>query len=128
MRLALDYTQRLNLHALMGAQRASVDELRMFWRLQDMINLTPEERDAIGYKTSQVGGQVQVQWDSGKNLPVQEYEFKDDEFQRLSKMVREGQSGFLIGADRIWLEPLLAQFDGGGMPPTRVNGQATNAG
>jgi len=112
MKLTLDYTQRLNLHALMGAQRASVDELRMFWRLQDEIALTPEEKDAIGYKTIQANGQVQVQWDVGKNLPVQDYEFKEEEFQRLGKMVREWQPGFLIGADRVWIEPLLAQLDG----------------
>jgi hypothetical protein len=128
--LTLDYTQRLNLHALMGAQRASVDELRTFWRLQDQIELTPEEKEAIGYKTVQANGQVQVQWDVGKDLPARTYEFKDEEFQRLGRMVREWQPGFLIGADRVWIEPLLAQLDGAGQqgqlsPP---NGRTTMAG
>ena len=50
MTLTLDHTQRLNLHALMGAQRASVDEVRLWWRLQDMIDLTPEERTQINYR------------------------------------------------------------------------------
>ena len=112
MKLSLDYTQRLNLHALMGAQRVSVDDLRMFWRLQDMIQLTNEEKNTINYRTVQQNGMVQVQWDAISDLPVREYEFQPDEFQRLGKMVREWQPGFLIGVDRQWMEPLMAQLDG----------------
>lgn len=125
MKLTLDYTQRLNLHALMGAQRAALDDLRTFWRLQDLIDLTPDERAAINYRTIQQNGQAMVQWDSGKSLPVKEYELADPEFQRVSKMVREWQPGFLIGADRHWIEPLMAQLDGAA---AKVNGPATSAG
>lgn len=112
MKLFLDYTQRLNLHALMGAQRASVDDLRMFWKVQDMIELAEEEKQAIGYKvTSQPNGAVQVQWDVDKELPVREYELRDEDVQRLRRMMREWQPGFLIGADRRWIEPLMMQLD-----------------
>src|SRR5215813_10291078 len=113
MKLSLDYTQRLNLHALMGTQRASVDDIRLFWRLQDLINLTADEKAAINYRTvPQANGTVQVQWDARENLPVLEYEFQAEEFQRLGKMFKEWQSGFLIGPYRPWLEPLLNQLDG----------------
>ena len=112
MTLSLDYTQRLNLHALIGAQRGSVDELRMWWRLQDRIELSTEEKEAVGFKVIEQNGQSLVQWDAQKTVPVKEYEFKDDEFQRLGKAVKEWPSGFLTGLDRKWIEPLLQQLDG----------------
>lgn len=112
MKLTLDYTQRLNLHALMGAQRASLDEMRMLWRLQDQIELTAEEKAAIDYKVVEQNGQSQVLWNPNKNLPLKEYELADVEFQRMARTLREWQPGFLIGADRRWIEPLMAQFDG----------------
>lgn len=112
MKLMLDYTQRLNLHALMGAQRASLDDLRMLWKLQDRIDLSTEERTAIHYKVQQVNGMQQVSWDTGKTLPPQGYDFSEPEFARLSKMLKEWQPGFMIGSDRQWLEPLMAQLDG----------------
>jgi hypothetical protein len=112
MKLTLDYTQRLNLHALMGAQRVNVDELRLYWRLQDMIELTAKEKLLINYRTFQQNGQQQVQWDMGRDVLPQDYEFAPDEIQRIARMVREWQPGFLPGADRQWIEPLLTQLDG----------------
>jgi len=47
MKLVLDDTQRLNLHALMGAQRCSVDDVRFWWKLQDRIDLSDKELEAI---------------------------------------------------------------------------------
>jgi hypothetical protein len=126
MKLSLDYTQRLNLHALMGAQRASVDDLRMLWKLQDRIDLSTREKTAINYRVQLVNGMQQVQWDVTKSLPIEEYEFNEQESARLTKILKEWQPGFLIGADRQWLEPLLAQIDG--LPEGRVDGKASSAG
>lgn len=123
MKLTLDHTQRLNLHALMGAQRATLDDLRMLWKLQDKIELQPEEKKFINYRTVQQGGMQQVAWDVDKKLPVIDYEFTDSEFARLSKMMREWQPGFMIGADRQWLEPLMAQLDG--LAESKPDGKAT---
>lgn len=122
MKLLLDHTQRLNLHALMGAQRATLDDLRLLWKLQDRIELSAQEKTSINYRIQQVNGMQQVMWDTSKALPPAEYEFSDPEFARIQKMMREWQPGFLIGADRQWLEPLMAQLDGALVP----DGKATS--
>jgi hypothetical protein len=127
MKLSLDHTQRLNLHSLMGAQRASLDDLRMFWKLQDRIDLSAQEKAAINYKVQLVNGMQQVQWDVSKVLPLEVYEFNEQESARLTKMLKEWQPGYLIGADRQWLEPLLAQIDGL-LPEGKVDGKAAGAG
>jgi hypothetical protein len=119
MKLSLDHTQRLNLHALMGAQRASVDEVRLWWRLQDMIDLSAEEKVKIGYRLERVGEMMQPVWDPVKILPVREYELTADEFAKVERIIREWQPGFVAAADRRWLEPLLAQFE-----PASPNGHA----
>lgn len=123
MKLALDYTQRLNLHALLGAQRAALDDIRTYWRLQDLIELSADEKAAINYHTAtQSNGQSLVQWDAekAKATPVREIELQEAEFQKIVKVVKEWQPGFLIAADRVWIEPLLAQLEG--MPASKVNG------
>jgi hypothetical protein len=111
MKLSLDHTQRLNLHALMGAQRTTVDEVRMWWRLQDMIDLSPEERRTINYRIETLGGMQQPTWDVDKRLDPREFEFSADEFKKLERIIKEWQSGFFASADRRWLEPLLIQLD-----------------
>ena len=50
MKLILDHTQRLNLHALLGAQRADVGSIRAIWAIQDKVALADEEEAAIGLK------------------------------------------------------------------------------
>ena len=47
MTLTLDHIQRLNLHALLGAQRGDVATIRALWALQDKLGLTPDEEKAI---------------------------------------------------------------------------------
>jgi hypothetical protein len=127
MKLNLDYSQRLNLHALMGAQRASLDDLRMLWKLQDRIALSDQEKAAIRYRVEQTGGGQQVMWDVDvtKSLPLGEYEFNEQESARLLKMLKEWQPGYQIGADRGWLEPLLLQVEGEPDPnKAKVDGKA----
>jgi len=43
----LDHTQRLNLHALLGAQRADVGSIRAIWAVQDRIALGADEEKAL---------------------------------------------------------------------------------
>ena len=56
MKLMLDHTQRLNLHALLGAQRADVGSIRAIWAIQDRIALDADEEIALGLKREIVGG------------------------------------------------------------------------
>jgi len=57
MKLTLDHTQRLNLHALLGAQRADVGSVRAIWAVQDKLALDADEETAIELKRELVGGQ-----------------------------------------------------------------------
>ena len=117
MTLKLSYTQRLNIHALMGQQRCSVDEVRIYWRLQDEIKLSKEEERAINYKLVAVNGgpPQQATWDITEDAPSA-YDFSADDYARIRKVIKEWQPGFLTTADRLWLEPLLAQFDASDKP------------
>jgi hypothetical protein len=114
--LCLDSTQRLNVHALIGMQRATVDEMRAFWKIQDAIDLSSEEKQAIGYHVQQVDGRQQIGWETGRTLAPKEYQFTQDEVQKIADVVKKWQSGYQIGADRIWLEPLLGQLENGASP------------
>jgi len=115
MKLLLDSTQRLNLHALMGAQRCSVDEVRIYWKLQDKIDLSDAEKTAIDYKLIGPEGQQQPTWKMNGEAP-KEYEFSKEEFDRIKKVMKEWQQGFMTSPDRRWLEPLLDQFESADKP------------
>jgi hypothetical protein len=106
----------LNLHAIIGAQRASVDDMRLYWRVQDRIDLSYEEKEAIGYQVRQQNGQSQIAWDSNCGLAPKEFEFSPDEVQKLQNIIKQWQAGYQIGGDRIWLEPLLGQLENGSAP------------
>ena len=62
MKLTLDHTQRLNLHALLGAQRADVGSIRAIWALQDKIALDAQEEKTIGVKRDITNGMERVVW------------------------------------------------------------------
>jgi hypothetical protein len=111
MILTLDHVQRLNLHALMGAQKASVDEMRALWRMQDRIDLSAEEKEAINYRVVEQNGNLIPVWDPGKRLPASEYEFNTEEVARIDRIIKNWQPGFVAAADRAWLEPLLCQIE-----------------
>jgi hypothetical protein len=119
MELSLNETQRLNLHFMMGSQRGSVDEIRLWWRLQDSIALSDEEKKAINYRTVKVGDVEQPTWETA-HVKARRFEFTTDEVGKLERLVREWQFGYTAG-DRAWLEPLLAQLE-----PPKVNGSGTD--
>jgi hypothetical protein len=62
MKLTLDHTQRLNLHALLGAQRADVGSIRAIWAVQDKIALDAEEAKTLGIKREVTNGLERVVW------------------------------------------------------------------
>jgi len=106
MKLMLDHTQRLNLHALLGAQRADVGFIRAIWAVQDRIALDAGEEKAVEVKREMVAGQERVVWNPALSIPAKEFEFTDAEIARIRTAI-ETWSAYAAGADRNWLEPLL---------------------
>jgi hypothetical protein len=106
MKLTLDHTQRLNLHALLGAQRADVGSIRAIWSIQDRIALDAGEEKTIELKREMVAGQERVVWNPALSLPAREFEFSDTQFARLRAAIQAWDS-YGVAADRRWLQPLV---------------------
>src|ERR1019366_4996643 len=106
MKLTLDHAQRLNLHALLGAQRADVGSIRAIWAVQDKIALDADEEKAIELKREIVSGQERVLWNPVLSVPANEFEFTDVESARI-KVAIETWDAYGAAADRRWLEPLV---------------------
>ena len=106
MILILDHTQRLNLHALLGAQRADVGSIRAIWAIQDRIALDADEEKALEVKREMVAGQERVVWNPSLSLQAKEFEFSDPEAARIKAAIETWDS-YGANADRRWLEPLV---------------------
>jgi hypothetical protein len=119
MIVKLDHQQRLNLIALMGTQRGNVAELRLFWDLQDRLELNDEERAAIRYRVAVQNGVEVPSWDPEAKLPVLEYEISEVEGQRLRRVIEEWPH-FLTAMDRKWILPLLDQLPAAAPAPTSM--------
>ncbi len=109
MKLTLDHTQRLNIHALLGAQRADVGSIRAIWAVQDKIALDPAEEDSLELKREMAGGQERVAWKPSLSIPAKEFDFADTEVARIKAAI-ETWDGYGVNADRHWLQPLLIQI------------------
>ena len=109
MKLLLDHTQRLNLHALLGAQRADVGSIRAIWAIQDRIALDPDEERAVELKRDIVAGQERVVWNPALSIPAEEFEFTAAETTRIKAAVTAWDS-YGATSDRHWLEPLVSEL------------------
>ena len=106
MKLTLDHTQRLNLHALLGAQRADVGSIRAIWSIQDRIALDTDEERAVEVKREMVAGQERVVWNPARSIPAKDFEFSDPELARMKAAIQTWDS-YGVNADRRWLQPLV---------------------
>ena len=106
MKIQLDHVQRLNLHALLGAQRNDVSTIRALWALQDKLALSLEEEKAIELKREFVAAQERVVWNAARTVPVREFELTEQELARIQGAL-EAWTSYVANADRRWLEPLL---------------------
>jgi hypothetical protein len=106
MKLTLDHTQRLNLHALMGAQRADVGSIRAIWNVQDRVALDADEEKAVELKREMIAGQERVVWNPALSIPAKDFEFTDPEVARIKAAIQTWDS-YAANTDRRWLEPLL---------------------
>ena len=107
MKLTLDHTQRLNLHALLGAQRADVGSIRAIWSVQDRIALDADEEKAVELKREMVAGQERVVWNPALSIPAKDFEFTDPEVARIKAAIQTWDS-YGANLDRRWLEPILS--------------------
>jgi hypothetical protein len=87
MKLTLDHTQRLNLHALLGAQRADVGSIRAIWADQDRIALDADEEKAVEVKREIAASQERVMWNPALSLAAKEFEFSDPEVARIKAAI-----------------------------------------
>ncbi|MCC6362148.1 MAG: hypothetical protein IT165_01410 [Bryobacterales bacterium] len=108
MKLTLDHTQRLNLHALLGAQRADVGSIRAIWSIQDRIALDVDEENAVQLKRETIAAQEHVVWNPALSIPAKEFEFSNAEIARM-RTALQGWDRYGASSDRHWLEPLLNQ-------------------
>ena len=109
MTINLSYIQRLNLGALLGAQRAAATALRVIWRLQDRLSLTLEEEAAISLTRAVVDNSERLTWNAAQAsvAPVREFWFTDMESVQVKQAL---ESAGFTGADRQWLQPLIEAF------------------
>lgn len=109
MKIELDHIQRLNLHALLGAQRGDLATIRALWKLQDKVALSPDEEQAIELKRDFVGGRERVVWNPASSIPTKELDLSGAELSRMRTAI-ENWTAFGVSTDRRWLEPLLKAF------------------
>jgi hypothetical protein len=109
MKLMLDHTQRLNLHALLGVQRVDVGSIRPIWALQDKLALDEFEEKAIGLRCETINGKELKVWDPSLTIPVKELDLAATEVVRIKAAI-EVWASFSVATDRRWLEPLLETF------------------
>jgi hypothetical protein len=106
MKLTLDHTQRLNLHALLGAQRADVGSIRAIWAVQDRVALDADEKTAVELKREIVAGKEHVVWNPDRSVAAKDFEFTDAEIARIKAAIQTWDS-YGVNADRRWLKPLV---------------------
>ena len=112
MKLTLDHTQRLNLHALLGAQRADVGSIRAIWAVQDRLALDASEEERIELKREMVNGAERTVWNPTLSVPPQDFVFSDVEAARIKAAIQMWDS-YSANADSRWFQPLVeALFPG----------------
>jgi hypothetical protein len=107
MKLTIDHTQRLNLHAFLGAQRAEVGSIRAICAVQDRIALDADEEKTVELKREMVAGQERVVWNPALYIPAKEFEFSELDVTRIEAALQTRDS-YGVAADRRWLQPIVS--------------------
>lgn len=109
MILNLDHSQRLHLiTALDGMEAVGRREGYAVCRLQEKLELTDQEREAIGWKRVTVdGGREVALWNNNGSTP-QEYDFPEDDIKRICNAI--DKYPVIMGRDKHWWVPLTAQL------------------
>lgn len=109
MILHLDHSQRLHLiSALDGVENIGRREGFAVCRLQEKLELTDQEREAIGWRKVTVdGGREVALWNSNGSSP-HEYDLSEDDIKRLCNAI--DKYPVVLARDKNWWLPLTAQL------------------
>lgn len=118
MVLSLDASQRLNLVAILdGLECPGRREGFAVCRLQEKLDLTDQEREAIGWrKLKSPDGREYVMWNSNGTFDRREYDLAEDDVQRICRAM--DKFPVVLGRDKSWWLPLTAQLP----EPEEANG------
>lgn len=111
MTLTLDHNQRLNLVAMLEALECQGRrEAFAVCDLQKQIDLSDDERNAIGWRKSRApDGREFILWNSQQNgVAPRAYELSEADTARVCRAF--DQYHVVLGRDRSWWEPLAAQL------------------
>jgi hypothetical protein len=109
--LDLTANQRLNIFAIVEGREGTAAEFRLYSKIMDKLELSEEEKDAIGYKEQELpDGQVMriIPEGKGDDNP-KTISFEDAEFSKLKELF-SGRIPRLNLGHRKWLMPLLDQL------------------
>jgi hypothetical protein len=106
MNIQLDHIQRLNLHALLGAQRGDVATIRAIWTLQDRLALDPDEENSIELTREYIDGRERVVWNPTRAIPLKEFQLTDQDVALVTAAL-ETWGSYSANGDRRWLQPLI---------------------
>src|SRR5215831_6021068 len=110
MTLNLDANQRLNLVAILDALECQGRrEAFAVCRLQEKIDLSDQEREAIGWRKQRApDGREFVMWNMNGAISTGEFDLSDDDITRICNAV--DKYPVVLGRDKHWWLPLTAQL------------------
>lgn len=108
--LSLDYNQRLNIIAMLDALEVQGRrEGFAICALQERIDLTDEERTAIGWRKNALSdGREYITWHAANGSAAQNYELTETDIARIIRAVDNYR--VVMGRDGLWWKPLVAQL------------------
>lgn len=115
--LQLDVPQRMNIVFMLdNLECPGRREVYAVCRLQEQLQLSDEEREAVGYqRIVQPNGQIYQAWQvNSASQAIKDYDVSDDDIQRLCRAI--DQFRMVPMRDRMWYEPLIKQLP----PPAEI--------
>lgn len=117
MTLTLDHNQRLNLIAMFDRiETVGRREGFAICRLQEKLELSDQEREAVGYrKIKTPEGHEALQWNAN-GLEARSYDLSEDDLTRICNVL--DKYPVMLGRDKHWWLPLAVQLP----EPAETNG------
>jgi hypothetical protein len=106
----LTLAQRLRLALLIGEQKGTVAQIRLWSAVLGKLDLSRQERDEIGFRTTELpDGRVAMQWDPERARAAKPIALENEEARAVSALVAS-HPGF-APADLEWVDTLLRALD-----------------